>query len=135
MIFLDFTGETCTNCKINERDVFAKPEFKELFRPYKLVQLYTDKVPNKYYPASVRATFGSGTTRQQQDAIANLDFQKAAFGTEQLPLYVILEPLPGDKIKVVGVYDEGKINDENAFAQFLKKPLEGNVAGAQASAN
>jgi hypothetical protein len=34
---------------------------------------------------------------------------------------------------VLGIYDEGKINDENAFAQFLKKPLEED--GARASAN
>src|SRR5205807_779093 len=27
-IFLDFTGKTCTNCNINEHNVFAKPEFQ-----------------------------------------------------------------------------------------------------------
>ena len=64
---------------------------------------------------------------------ANLWFQKEAFGTEQLPLYVILEPLPGGRVRVVDRYDEGKINDEGAFAAFLKKPLEtGGVMTAQA---
>ncbi len=50
LVFIDFTGETCTNCKLNERNVFSKPEISALFQPYELVQLYTDKVPDKYYP-------------------------------------------------------------------------------------
>jgi thiol:disulfide interchange protein DsbD len=90
LVFVDFTGETCTNCKINEKNVFTKPEIKELFRPYRLVQLYTDKVPDKYYSASIRGKFGNDASRQRKDAVVNLKFQKDAFGTEQLPLYVIL---------------------------------------------
>ena len=34
---------------------------------------------------------------------------------------------------MAGVYDEGKINNESAFVQFLKGPLEANGARAQAS--
>src|SRR5262249_11973033 len=45
-IFIDFTGETCTNCKINERSVFPKPEIQKLFQQYTLVKMYTDKVPD-----------------------------------------------------------------------------------------
>jgi thiol:disulfide interchange protein DsbD len=132
LVFVDFTGETCTNCKINEQNVFSKPEFKELFEPYKRVQMFTDKVPDKYYPPGVRATFAGGVKRQRQDAQANLAFQQAAFNTEQLPLYVILEPLTDGKVKVVGVYPEGKINDEAAFAAFLRDPLQGGGKGARA---
>jgi thiol:disulfide interchange protein DsbD len=124
LVFIDFTGETCTNCKINEKSVFSKPEIKELFQPYRLVQLYTDKVPDRFYPADVRSKFGNDTERQRADAAANLWFQRETFGTEQLPLYVILEPLSDGTIQVAGSYDEGKINDESAFSQFLKKPLE-----------
>jgi thiol:disulfide interchange protein DsbD len=123
LVFVDFTGQTCTNCKINEENVFSKPEFKELFRPYRLVQLYTDKVPDKYYSASVRGKFGNDASRQRKDATVNLKFQKDAFGTEQLPLYVILQPKSDGTIQVVGQYTEGKINDETSFAQFLKQPL------------
>jgi thiol:disulfide interchange protein/DsbC/DsbD-like thiol-disulfide interchange protein len=124
LVFIDFTGETCTNCKLNERNVFSKPEISSLFQPYELVQLYTDKVPDKYYPPSVRGRFGNSTARQQEDAAANLWFQREAFGTEQLPLYVILEPLPDKKIKIAAKYAEGKINDENAFTRFLTEPLQ-----------
>jgi thiol:disulfide interchange protein DsbD len=123
LVFIDFTGETCTNCKINEYSVFTKAEIKELFRPYRLVQLYTDKVPDKYYSSSVRTKFGNNTSRQRQDAAVNLSFQREAFGTEQLPLYVILDPKQDGTIDVVGQYAEGKINDETAFAQFLKQSL------------
>jgi thiol:disulfide interchange protein DsbD len=135
LVFVDFTGETCKNCKLNEREVFTKPDIRELFKPYKLVQMYTDKVPDSLYPPALRATFGGDVTRQRADASANLAFQKAAFNTEQLPLYVILDPAPnGDasKIEVVGIYPEGKISDSSAFAEFLKKPLGDSGQRAQA---
>jgi hypothetical protein len=65
------------------------------------------------------------TSDRQAEGEANLNFQRKVFGTEQLPLYVILEPTGGGGAKVLGVYDEGLINDPAKFAEFLKKPLEG----------
>jgi hypothetical protein len=111
--------------------VFSKAEFKELMSPYSLVQLYTDVVPDEFYAPALRARFGSSVSRQTQDAEVNRWFQLQAFDNEQLPLYVILEPLPGGKVEVVSVYDEGKINDEAAFAEFLRKPLDA-ASGARA---
>lgn len=131
-VFIDFTGKSCTNCSINEHTVFSRPEFKDLLGSYQLVQLYTDVIPDSFFSPQLRSQFKSGVSRQKQDASANLDFQLQAFSTEQLPLYVILEPLPGDKVEVVGVYDEGKINNEAAFAEFLRKPLDA-AGGARAS--
>ncbi len=128
-LFVDFTGETCTNCKLNERNVFSKPEVKELFRPYRLVQMYTDKVPDKLFSDALRSRFGQDTSRQRADAAANLDFQKAAFNTEELPLYVVLEPRPDGTIAVIDQYKKGLIRDVAEFAQFLKAPL---APGAQA---
>src|SRR5262249_41814115 len=125
LVFLDFTGETCTNCKLNEANVFPKSEIKKLLRQYSLVQLFTDKVPDKYYSAAEQAEFGSSTTRQRADAADNLRFQRQRFDTEKLPLYVILKPLADGKFQVVDRYDEGKINDEGAFARFLSQPLAG----------
>ena len=61
---------------------------------------------------------------RKQEALANLEFQRAVFGTEQLPLYAILEPLISGKVRVLAVYDEGKINDENRFLEFLSAPLQ-----------
>jgi hypothetical protein len=44
---------------------------------------------------------------------------------ERLPLYAILEPKADGTIAVRGVYAEGKINSEAAFAEFLRQPLGG----------
>src|SRR5262249_35257296 len=124
LVFIDFTGVTCKNCRINENDVFTKDEIKQLFKKYRLVQLYTDTVPPEYYPKPPTLD------RREADAAANLWFQRKAFGTEQLPLYVILEPQTNGKIDVVGRYDEGKINNVEAFTEFLRKPLEPSNAQA-----
>jgi thiol:disulfide interchange protein DsbD len=121
-IFIDFTGKTCVNCKINERSVFAKPEFRALFQNYIVVQVYTDVVPADLYSANVRATFGNDTARQEEDAQTNQAFQQKAFDNLQLPLYAILEPQADGKINVLGAYDEGRINNESAFAEFLRNP-------------
>jgi thiol:disulfide interchange protein DsbD len=119
LVFVDFTGVTCTNCKLNEENVFPRPAIRGLLDRYKVVQLYTDDVPQSFYPSPV--------TRDQRrsDAAKNLDFQKQQFQTEQLPLYVILEPLPDGKFRTVDKYDEGKINDIDGFAEFLRRPLTG----------
>lgn len=117
-VFVDFTGVTCTNCKLNERSVFTKPEVKELLKRYSLVQMYTDTIPEGFYESD------PGLSRRDADAAANLDFEKKGFGEEQLPLYVILRPEPTGKTTVLGVYDEGKINNEPAFIEFLKSGLK-----------
>jgi thiol:disulfide interchange protein DsbD len=132
LVFLDFTGETCTNCKLNEANVFPKPEIKRLLNQYSLVQLYTDKVPNKYYSPEQRTAFGNSTKRQRDDAKQNLDFQRQKFNTEQLPLYVILRPRSDKNYDIVSSYDEGKINDEEGFARFLREPLSHPPANAVA---
>jgi thiol:disulfide interchange protein DsbD len=114
--------------------VFSKAEFKDLLSSYYLVQLYTDVVPDAFYAPAVRGQFGSSVARQKADASVNRWFQLKAFGSEQLPLYVILEPLANGKVEVVGTYDEGKINDEAAFAEFLRKPLDA-TGGPRAQAS
>jgi thiol:disulfide interchange protein DsbD len=121
-VFIDFTGKTCTNCKINERNVFTRPEVRELLKKYVLVALYTDIVPDDLYPAAERAKL-KGTERQEADAKANLQFQRDRFDTEQLPLYVIVEPDGKDGWREVDRYTEGKINDVDAFVDFLSRNL------------
>jgi thiol:disulfide interchange protein len=123
LVFVDFTGKTCTNCKLNEENVFTQPTVKDLLKQYTLVQLYTDVVPRWLYPPAERQALGSGTGRQRADARKNLDFQRQEFNTEQLPLYVILEPLADGKYREVARYEEGKISSEEAFIRFLQQPL------------
>jgi thiol:disulfide interchange protein DsbD len=117
LVFIDFTGVTCTNCRLNEDNVFTKPEVQALMQRYRLVQLYTDTVPESLYE-----TAPSGDKREA-DGDANRAFQEKYFGTLQLPLYAILKPEAGGKGTVLGVYAEGKINRVDLFTDFLRKPL------------
>ncbi len=127
LVFVDFTGVTCTNCKLNERDVFPDPVVKELMKQYELVALYTDKVPDRLYPPKVRAKLGNGAARQKEDAKKNLQFQRKQFDTEELPLYLILEPQGDGKYKELARYG-GRIIDQGEFVDFLEKPLDANNA-------
>jgi thiol:disulfide interchange protein len=124
-VFVDFTGVTCVNCKINEREIFSRPDVRELFKHYQLVQMYTDVVPVEFYS---RKTTGE---QQEADAAANLQFQRRKFGNEQLPLYVILDPQSDGKVVTLAVYDEGKINQVDKFVAFLQKPLAPDTGRAQ----
>jgi thiol:disulfide interchange protein DsbD len=122
LVFLDFTGVTCTNCKINEANVFSRPEVRTLLKQFVLVQLHTDKVPDRFYSLAERKSFGGGTSRQRADAARNLALERQQFNTEQLPLYVVVRPLGDGSFREVARYDEGKINDEAAFLRFLNTP-------------
>jgi hypothetical protein len=89
--------------------VFSRPEIKQLLDQYVVVQLYTDKVPPKIQQPATSA-------EENRDLLMN------RFESAQLPLYVILKANDQE----VARYDEGKINNVEAFAQFLQKPLNTN---------
>jgi len=118
LVFVDFTGETCTNCKANEKNVFPKPQVKELLGKYQLASMYTDDVPAAFYTSAVPLA------DRKAEAKANLQFQRDVFGTEQLPLYAILEPT-ATGAKVLAVYPGGLIGegDVAGFVEFLQTPL------------
>jgi thiol:disulfide interchange protein DsbD len=132
-VFVDFTGKLCTNCKANERDVFSKPEIQQLFKPYELVQIYTDYVPVDFYPPEERARLAKDDYRLRSDAVGiNLKFQQAVFNTSELPQYVILEPRLDNTIRAVGI-QRGLLN-RSAFAEFLRAPpSRANPSVAQAA--
>jgi thiol:disulfide interchange protein DsbD len=118
-IFIDFTGKTCSNCRLNEQNVFPLREVQDAFREYERVQLYTDEVPEELYSSD------PGFKTRKREAMANDDFKfdKRVFGTQQLPLYVVLVPQASGKLKAL-VYPEGAINKPGEFVAFLKKGLE-----------
>ena len=97
-----------------------RAQAKELLKKFRLVQIYTDTIPPEFYETP------PDKDKRDRDAESNLEFQKKAFGTEQLPLYVLLKPEAGVKggpVKIIAIYDEGKINSEASFVEFLKKGL------------
>jgi hypothetical protein len=55
----------------------------------------------------------------------NRDLLEGRFETFELPHYVIMRPDEKDG-QLVAAYHVGKINDVDAFADFLRKPLAKN---------
>ena len=92
--------------------MFPKPEIKQLLDQYVIVQLYTDRVPPKVQQPATSAE-------------ENRDLLIGRFGSAQLPLYVILDANDQE----IARYEEGKINNAEAFADFLRKPLMTNESG------
>jgi thiol:disulfide interchange protein DsbD len=117
-VFVDFTGVTCTNCKYNEENVFSRPEIRSQFDQFETVQLYADEVPAAAYASD------PGAKLRVAEADANYEFQVEVFKDNRRPLYAVLMPQADGKVKVIGVYDEGKINDPGKFAAFLTQSLE-----------
>ena len=71
LVFIDFTGYTCTNCRWMEANMFSRPQVASLMSRYVLSRLYTD---------------GEGDIYEKQQ-----QFQEDRFGTVALPLYAIVD--------------------------------------------
>jgi len=71
LVFIDFTGYTCTNCRWMEANMFDRPDVSESLSHYVLSRLYTD---------------GEGAMYEKQQK-----FQEDNFGTVALPLYAIVD--------------------------------------------
>lgn len=89
--------------------MFSRKEIKELMNQYVVVQLYTDVIPDRYQPTT--------TSEENTDLLYN------RFKTEELPLYVILEPQENGGFRELSRYSRGLIRDAGHFARFLQKPL------------
>ena len=71
LVFIDFTGYTCTNCRWMEANIFTLPAVHAGLQKYVRLQLFTD-----------------GAGKEYED---NQAYQKEKFGTVALPLYAILD--------------------------------------------
>jgi thiol:disulfide interchange protein DsbD len=71
LVFVDFTGYTCTNCRWMEANMFARPDVSASLSRFVLSRLYTD---------------GEGEVYERQQK-----FQEDKFGTVALPLYAIVD--------------------------------------------
>jgi thiol:disulfide interchange protein DsbD len=72
LMFVDFTGYTCTNCRWMEANIFSRPDVSAELGQFVLARLYTD---------------GDGELYERQQA-----FQEKTFGTVALPLYAVMTP-------------------------------------------
>lgn len=100
-ILIDFTGFTCTNCRLMEKYVFTQPVIAKRFEKFILVQLFTD--------------------RPQEPYISNQKIL-ASYGTIANPLYVMLKP-DGSYISKIGYQPQFQSNPE-LFGAFLDKALK-----------
>jgi len=71
LVFVDFTGYTCTNCRWMEANIFNRPDVGAELGQFVLARLYTD---------------GDGAMYERQQS-----FQEQKFGTVALPLYAVVD--------------------------------------------
>ncbi|MBI4814922.1 MAG: redoxin family protein [Deltaproteobacteria bacterium] len=106
LVFINYTGYTCTNCRYMESGVFTRPEIFELLSAMTLIELYTD----------------GGTPENDQ----NRDDQVARFSTAALPFYVVERP----DGTVIATFPSST-NDPEQFRRFLADSV---AKGTQAAA-
>lgn len=112
-IFIDFTGETCTNCRAVENATFPDPAVQDEFGQFVRVQLYTDRRND------------NGASKRNQD------YQAKTFNDVSLPLYAVLSPDGTPQARTGGWTD---ITSKPAnFAQFLRQGREKALATQTAS--
>ncbi|HWO08697.1 MAG TPA: thioredoxin family protein, partial [Polyangiaceae bacterium] len=98
LVFVNYTGFTCTNCRYMEGGVFPDPRVRPLLEQMVLVELYTD----------------GGKPEHDR----NRDDQVARFGTAALPLYSV-EDAGG---RVIASFPSST-NDVDEFRRFLEGAL------------
>ena len=96
LVFVDFTGYTCTNCRWMEANIFSRPDVSAQLNRFVLARLYTD---------------GEGPVYEHQQA-----FQEKSFGTVALPLYAIVD----GEGKIRATFS-GLTRDPSEFIRFLQR--------------
>ncbi|HXG83033.1 MAG TPA: cytochrome c biogenesis protein CcdA [Pyrinomonadaceae bacterium] len=99
LVFVDFTGYTCTNCRWMEANVFPKKAVEDEMKKFVLARLYTD---------------GDGEVYEKQQL-----FQEQTFQTVALPFYAIMN----SDGKTIATFP-GLTRNVNEFVDFLKKAEE-----------
>ena len=82
LLFIDFTGVNCQNCRWNEKNVLETADVKEVLKKYVLLRMYTDIVPDPKLTSTEALAMGD----------RNRALQGNTFDSVALPLYVVFEP-------------------------------------------
>ena len=100
LVFVDFTGYTCTNCRWMEANIFNRPDVGAQLGQFVLARLYTD---------------GEGPIYERQQ-----EFQEKTFGTVALPLYAVVD----GNGRIRGTFT-GITRDPAEFIAFLRRASSG----------
>jgi thiol:disulfide interchange protein DsbD len=104
-IFINFTGYTCTNCRLMEQEVFPRQDVQRVLAAYIPVELYTDD--NAVGPADQKI---------EQELAHVLT----------LPVYVIV-PTDGS----APIVQQGAVFDGRLFAEFVRSGLPAVASASQ----
>ena len=138
LLFIDFTGQNCANCRYNEKNVFTLPEVKQELSKYVRVQLYTDIVPDATLSPAEAEKLGA----------KNSDLRENTFNESSNPLYASIEPRgqSGPFVEKNGVTQlagadrnrirKGQIigSGVSDFVHFLRRPPQATAGGGAAGA-
>ena len=110
LMFLDFTGVNCINCRRMEKGVLASAPVHAVIKDLVRVQLYVDEVP------------GVKTKPEEHERLLtrNHGLQENWFGDVTIPAYVIATP---DGQEILATF-KGLDTDGEQFQQFLQAGLE-----------
>lgn len=96
-MFIDFTGKTCTNCRLMEKNMFPRPDVQAYFKKMILVRLWTDYSDKKEF---------------------NQALQQRLVGSVALPFYAIVDA----NENVLAAFGGLERNPE-VFKNFLREGL------------
>jgi len=116
-VFIDFTGQACTNCRQMEAAVWSDPQaLNMLMNDYIVISLYTDD--QSMLPENEQKTVEVNGRKKRVRTIGNKWslFQIQKFGTTSLPSYFILNT---DGSLLIN-HSFGFERDAPKFVQFLK---------------
>ncbi|MCP4783085.1 MAG: hypothetical protein GY903_25210 [Fuerstiella sp.] len=110
LMFLDFTGVNCMNCRLMEKGVMASAPVHSVIKDLVRVQLYVDEVP------------GVKTKPEEHERLLtrNHGLQRNWLGDVAIPAYVIATP---DGQDILATF-KGLDTDGEEFQQFLQAGLE-----------
>ncbi|MDG2130822.1 MAG: cytochrome c biogenesis protein CcdA [Fuerstiella sp.] len=110
LMFLDFTGVNCINCRRMEKGVLASKPVHSVIKDLVRVQLYVDEVP------------GVKTKPDEHERLLsrNHGLQENWFGDVTIPAYVIATP---DGQEILATF-KGLDTDGDEFQLFLQAGLE-----------
>lgn len=124
LLFIDFTGVNCQNCRANEVGVFPQAAVRSELQKFVRVQLYTDIVPKQ----------GLSKADAEAEAKRNSIWQAETFQDGATPLYIIFKPdraslEEGGKLKGMELgRASGYIENVSAFVDLLKNVRSPQVA-------